>query len=465
MATSDLLKALIGARVSPSDTGYGFASGAIGHMTGPAISPYASSSQNLGIGAGSVLLQGLLNGFAKKQAQEENAQMYAAFRNLTAAPDLASQDAIVKQNPALSPIAMMMQAERADAEAAGKAKALSRADYMKQAALGPILKEAFTETPIKDRPNFINNILNADTVSAALAANSAAPTPAFAATPTEVEQPFSINKDARIAPPAEDIIAEPAAQSALGAEVPTPTPVKDYSNLSPSQAKAAMEADATMARKQAEIQSRERSEKLKLSEERRKELEKVTTPIFELANETEMLAAGLETAMAEIGPGRTGPLGRIVRGVDTAQSVLGEQFDFETPEANKKVGAATALNRLGGEDTLNRLKAIGGNDSNRDVQFAANMAVQLWKSKASNEAIVKSIRNVSALKRFEANFLQRAAEVGKTMGEAKRAFSNYTRPGTGFPGIDKKGNLIPEHLPDDLSSADKLFFDNLLGGK
>jgi hypothetical protein len=98
-----LLKALQGATYSPTESMYGIGAQTIASGIPLLTNPYDSPSQNFGTTVGAGLLAGLLGGYAKVDAAQENAQIMPLMGQIMQA-DPAERMAIAAGNPRLSPL-------------------------------------------------------------------------------------------------------------------------------------------------------------------------------------------------------------------------------------------------------------------------------------------------------------------------------------------------------------------------
>lgn len=99
-----LLQALNAGLARPTDSGWGIAAQTIGSSVPALYNPYASTGENLGITAGASLLAGLLGGYAKHSAAEENAQIMPLMGQIMATQDPAERAALAAGNQRLSPL-------------------------------------------------------------------------------------------------------------------------------------------------------------------------------------------------------------------------------------------------------------------------------------------------------------------------------------------------------------------------
>lgn len=108
---SSLFEALMANQYTPQESPFGIGAGAIASAAPALYNPYASTGSNAMYGVGAGLLAGLLGGLAKRQARQENADLYKqAFALRSAKPEEVS--AIIGENPRLAPFGIALQEQR-----------------------------------------------------------------------------------------------------------------------------------------------------------------------------------------------------------------------------------------------------------------------------------------------------------------------------------------------------------------
>ena len=105
---STLLQALQSSYYKPSEMSAGIASQAIAGGIPALYNPYASSGSNFGVTLGAGLLSGLLGGYARSVAQEENAAMTPLIGQILQAP-ASERSGLASSNERLSPLVAALQ--------------------------------------------------------------------------------------------------------------------------------------------------------------------------------------------------------------------------------------------------------------------------------------------------------------------------------------------------------------------
>lgn len=106
-----LLQALQSGLTQAQETPSGIGAGVIGSAIPSLQNPYASTSSNLGHTLGASLLGGLLAGYARSQAQSENAQLIPQMSAVMNASSPEERMALAGGNPRLSPLIQALSME------------------------------------------------------------------------------------------------------------------------------------------------------------------------------------------------------------------------------------------------------------------------------------------------------------------------------------------------------------------
>lgn len=129
-----LLQALQGSLVAPTNSMAGIGATTIAQSIPALTNPYASTSSNMGVTLGAGLLSGLLAGYARRDAAEQNAAVTPVIGQIMQSSDPAERMALAAGNPRLSPLVQALafedysrKAKREDAinTEIGKFKALN----------------------------------------------------------------------------------------------------------------------------------------------------------------------------------------------------------------------------------------------------------------------------------------------------------------------------------------------------
>lgn len=131
MATSELLKALIGKEYaySPTESLSGSLASGIGKSLPALVNPYGSTGSNLAAVLGGSLLAGLFGYSAKREAEQKNAEMMPVMMDLLSAQEPAKITKILKTSPygqRLSPLGISRLSTLEEAQAKREAAALER---------------------------------------------------------------------------------------------------------------------------------------------------------------------------------------------------------------------------------------------------------------------------------------------------------------------------------------------------
>ncbi len=103
-----LLQALQSSYYKPSETSAGITSQVLASSIPALYNPYASSGSNFGVTLGAGLLSGLLGGYARSVAQEDNAAMTPLIGQILQAP-ASERSALAAGNERLSPLVAALQ--------------------------------------------------------------------------------------------------------------------------------------------------------------------------------------------------------------------------------------------------------------------------------------------------------------------------------------------------------------------
>ena len=448
--SSELLKALMDSQYGATENPYGIGSIAIGKAAPALYNPYGSTGSNFAYTIGAGLLSGILGGLAKREAANNNAELFKTANLLrTTSPEARS--ALVEENPRIASYAMQLQEEEAQQKAAmdqyRAQKSFENDLAMKQAGYGAQAKA------LADQGYLLSPEGSVQPVAGFESPQDRELKKAFLQDPYMTQKGLAAyeqykNGAAAIPEPSGVAPGQQLATSLAAtpqAEASAPNSVKLSPQIDPSRFEQLLSqtGDKTVAGK---ILDKEMETKTKQDDEFDKKLAEGAEALQQNAQSEQEFRSALQ---------KSGETGGVV-GVDTIRSgKLKIMAALGDKEAAKRLEGRANLESLGLVEAGKIRKMFPGQVSDREMQMYLNSSPNVGNTVDQNSALLDKMSRLNLVGAQAQAMLGKAREQGLSYSQAQKVIGQIDKTVPLFIK-DASGDLVinPARQSLDIESLD-----------